>query len=233
MQDLLGKVVGIVGNGPSATGRGSEIDACDFVIRQNAWVTEAALNAGNKVSALVGFFGEKNKAHPAHMTGSPGVEVPPWLAERRDWELWSHIPGECFRAAPTREAVGDWKWLLNTADGRAIRMFRLAPFNRLFDYLHAHNPSAKYPSLGLTCIGMVVDLNPSAVHLWGYDSVGYGYPGYDLAQKQNQRDAKEFHNYVTEKQLIAELVDKKTWCGKPVNFDTTWHHRPNIPGVFQ
>jgi len=224
MNNLAGQTVAIVAQGPSGTDQGAEIDACDFVVRQNAWLTEGPKNAGTKISALCGFGGI---GHPAIGANSKGLEVPPQLAQRRDWELWCHIPADCFQSVPTPNDVGDWKWLLGTADGRVIRTIRSEAFHKLEACMWSLNPQRPYLSLGIVCLAMVIDLEPKAIHIWGYDSTKFGLPSYDLAQKKLANHSQ--HDFVSEKIIIAGLADLRTWCGQSVNIPFTWHGRPQDP----
>ena len=214
--------VAIVANGPSGTDQGASIDRCDFVIRMNAWITEGPKNAGSKISALCGFC---DGNHIVSKGKTNGVEVPDWLKKRRDWELWCPIAAEGFLAEPTRENVGDWRWLLRTADGRPIRLNREITAQKVITYLKTLSNRFKYPSLGMACLSLVMDLTPKELHIWGYDSTKAGLPTYNLAQVELNWDCL-WHDFVAEKRIIAELADKKLWLGKPSTVKLVWHNRP-------
>lgn len=223
MGHLTGKRVAVVANGPSGTDQGAEIDACDFVVRQNSWITEGPKNAGRKASALCGYFGGTFKVND-----SPGLEIPEWLASDRSWELWCHISAPNYRPRPNDRDVGDWEWVLRTADGRAIRLLRDQSTVGMIGRLKAMNPHVISASLGLACLAMAVELEPSELHLWGYDATAFGLPSYDWGQRQCLEPCK-CHDFVAEKRLIAELVDRRFWLEHPVNFPTIWHSRPELP----
>jgi len=220
--DLRGQVVAIVANGPSGTGHGSEIDACNFVVRMNAWITEGPLNAGRKVSALCGFC-DGNHISSKGLTN--GLEIPDWLKKRRDWELWCPIAAEGFLAAPTIENVGDWKWLLTNADGRPMRLIGLSTVTKTANYMKKMGAQFKFLSLGMACFSLTMALQPKRLHIWGYDATKFGLPTYDWAQRKLTW-VSAWHDFVTEKILIAEIVDKGTWLGEATTTKLVWHGRP-------
>ncbi|MEN6550026.1 MAG: hypothetical protein ABFE07_28625 [Armatimonadia bacterium] len=211
--------VALVGNGPSGSGQGSDIDACDCVVRQSAWLSQGPAGAGVKVSAICGF--------------NANTEIPEHLWARHDWELWTNVPLDCFQSEPNAQDPGDWRWLLRTADGRAIRTPRLGVIRETAAYLrqasvYRHNPP--YVDLGLACLAMALDLGAARIDLWGYDRTGNGSHGDDWA-KQRYRLVRDrvHHDYRARAIMIAELVDRHTWCGNPVKCETVWHCRPEIP----
>jgi len=225
---LTGKTVALVANGRSGTDQCVEIDACDFVVRLSAWVSEGPKNAGSKVSAVSGVF-SKEANNPYVTPGAPGVEIPDWLWAKDDWELWCPLAGEYFLEKPTYLNVGDWKWLLTFSNGHAMRLIRQTAANMIYDYVRYINPTVTYPSLGLNTFAMVMDLEPTMLHIWGYDATVFGKPDYNKAQVPMAEAIA--HDFVAEKRIIAELADKGTWCGVPNKTKLVWHFRPELPGA--
>lgn len=218
---LHGKRVALVGNGPSSADQGQLIDACDFVVRQSRWLGQGAARTGSKLSALCGF--------------NANTEVPDWLRERRDWELWTNMSAACFRPEPCKQDPGDWKWLFATADGRPIRL----PRNQVLEEAAAHlrsvskyRVSLPYLDMGTVLVAMIIDLGASYLELWGYDRTGIGKPNDHWGQQQytNAWD-QTHHDYRARTVMLGELVDRGTWCGRPVNCRTFWHGRPELPPV--
>jgi hypothetical protein len=219
MKPLEGKKVALIGNGPSSTDCGAEIDACDFVVRQARWISQGGKNSGQKVSAICGY--------------NQNTEIPSWLLDRWDWELWCNMSSACFKSEPTVQDPGDWRWLFHVSDGRSIRLARNSIISQTVIHLRYVSKRRKYPpylDLGLVCIAMAIDLGAKNLHLWGYDRTGFGNPNDDWGQEKYATEKDQLHHdYSARAVMISELVDKQLWCGVPVSIEAVWHGRPLIP----
>jgi hypothetical protein len=220
---ITGKTVAVVGNGPSGNGQGPAIDGCDFVVRMKNWRTCGPVNAGQKLSALVGF-------------NSQWTDIPKELEIRRDWELWCPYPTFEIVLDPqfkTPETCVDWRWVLQIADGRIIRTISRSASAEMVNYMRSLSSiPGVFTTAGAAAIAMAIERFPGQLHLWGFDRVDdtAGNPHNDWGQVAlTAQIAKKntMHDFVAEKKMISELVDKVSWCGKPINFPVIWHGRPN------
>ena len=227
---IAGKTIGIVGNGPSGRGQGPAIDGCDFVVRMKNWKKYGPIDSGQKVSALLAF----NK---------PWADITEEMESSRDWELWCPYPTFRVNVAPAKmnspETCVDWVWLLEAADGRVVRTISRQAATDILNYIRSLSAiPGVYTTAGIAAIAMAVERSPGQLHLWGFDRVddSVGNPNNDWGQVAltAQTAAKNtMHDFVAEKKMLVELVDRKSWCGKPVEFPVIWHGRPPIPGVSQ
>ena len=227
---ITGKTVGIVANGPSGSGQGPAIDGCDFVVRMKNWETYGPINAGQKISALLAF-------------NAPWADITKEMEASKDWELWCPYPTFDVNLVPPKmnspETCVDWRWVLKAADGRVIRTISRGASSDITNRIRSLSQVPNvFTTAGAAAIAMAIERSPGQLHLWGFDRVddSAGNPHNDWAQvalTPQMAKRNTMHDFVAEKKMICELVDNKSWCGKPVAFPVIWHGRPTIPGVAQ
>lgn len=191
----------VVGNGPSAEGRGHEIDACDFVVRVKAWWANGAVDAGQRCDAHAhygwGRWDDRPKLHGEHWFTQTISQV------RQNPEGWDRLAFFVNRA--TFEAV------------------RFAP-DKLWDA--AFKRLGKHPSTGFMTVGMAMEIvKPTAIVLYGFDGTTPDRPNYDDAR--GPADTKCSHDQLAEKRAIADLHNG-TWLGQPSTVDLEWPDMPDL-----
>lgn len=193
----------VVGQGPSAHGKGKAIDACDFVVRLRAFWRTAADDAGEKISAHAVFDGR-------------GIlDVPPLACER--W--FTHCPEQVFGA----HDVGRIRLraFVENARFRVCRMMTDMLWAKLVEYLSAH------PSTGMAAASMAIEAFPGCeLVLYGFDSTTPDRPNY-----WDARNAKVYevfpHNMLAEKRALAE-IGQGIWLGNPTTSRLCWPDMPDI-----
>ena len=192
----------VVGSGPSAENRGTDIDACDFVVRLKSWWAHGAENAGERIDAWAWFGADRDTAHP----------IPTMQCEH-----WFTI---CTAMAP------DWPEL-----GTQLDAFRRESEGQIRHYLdggtwsRAKGSIGSNPSMGFTAVAMAIDIfQPAELLLVGFDSTTPGKPGFDNARRQTHDH--ETLDYKKEKQLFAEL-HHGTWLGRPIDVQLEWIGEPD------
>ena len=186
----------VVGNGPSAKGHGTEIDACDFVVRMKAWWAHGAEDAGQRIDAWAWFGADQEIVLP----------VPVFACEHWFTHCMAQAPGwdtPMLRAAFAREArqqptrfLADWLWI------------------RAVGYLD------RLPSTGFVAVLMGLEaLCPAELLLIGFDSLTPGSPNFNNARYKSPRNGA--HNFVKEKAALAE-IHNGSWLGKPINTKLEW-----------
>ena len=204
----MNETCAIVGNGPTAAGKGCWIDACEFVVRMKAYWSHGAEDAGDKVNALA-WYGVDD-----------GWENPPEFPS--DMEFWiTQEPrlfhGECL-AKPGNERLAK---IVEVADFRIIRWMKTEPFCDSDMYI------GRSPTTGFTAINMAMYvLRPREIHLFGFDATTRKGPNSDDARRIIPDEMyTEYHDLESEKRKIAELFDG-TWLGRPCATRLVWHDIP-------
>lgn len=197
----------IVGQGPSAKGRGREIDACDFVVRMKAFWLHGAENAGEKISAWA-WFGDKE--WPGDAVG-PSSQCEHWLTHCKVQIATALKVGQ-KRVQRAKEAAG-------RAGYRQLS-------DRLWTRARVHLD--RHPSTGFiaVCMGMDRFHRPDLV-LYGFDSTGPQRPNYWDARRPPEPDCKHHHHVLAEKRAIAEIRNGM-WLGAPTTATLTWPDMPDI-----
>jgi hypothetical protein len=201
----------IVGQGPSAEGRGREIDACDFVVRMKAFWLRGAENAGEKIDAWAwyGYTGPEADGVPVEFSGPRGTEH--WFTHCRQ-QVQNNPDTHCKRLEDARMLAGS------------------NPFHQLPDGLwgRAKQHLNRHPSTGLVTVCMALDHFPDdELVLYGFDSTTPDKPNYQDARGRPVEPAG--HNTLAEKLAIAE-ISRGTWLGKPTAATLTWPDMPSIGG---
>ena len=200
--------IAVVGNGPSAKGRGVEIDAADFVVRINDFERIAAEDSGRKLSAWARYG---------------NTEVP---APRPDQqcEIWYTLPpsrtrGQCV----PNTNWGNLGFEVNAANWRLIMAIPEWSYQVEAEAI-ANGGRFVGPSTGFTAIDMaIMRAGPGGVvAIYGFDAVTQDKPGWDEARGGKSWPAEVAHNFPREKQLLAELRDKGVWLGHPCPVKLEW-----------
>ena len=203
----------VVGNGPTAKGKGREIDAADFVVRIKAWWVHGAADAGRRCDATA-WYGDLC-----------GWDTVPKPLRCQHW--FTHALG----VKPLQER-------LRTFSAQAgIQVIRWLPAS-LFD--HARQHLGFYPTTGFVAVVMALAIYSHAeLWLYGFDSCGQNEPNFDDARRTLPRSQQPSgkmlpgcHNHLREKQVFAELLEG-TWLGEKVDVRLKWHAMPDFGEVAQ
>jgi hypothetical protein len=172
--------VAVVGNGPSASGRGGEIDACDFVVRCNwFWRYFPGWSSGRKLSALC--------IYP-EILSQVLAEAP-----KGDWELWFSTPNAPKRVPRPARPIGRGAY-----ETLYRRLKSLGRPNR--------SASNCWPTTGLVALSMALSMEPEQVYLVGFDALTPQQPGWgDNGVSFRPRIS---HNYLAEKDLIRVMLEQ-------------------------
>lgn len=196
----------VVGQGPSAEGKGAEIDRCDFVVRMMAFWQWGAKHAGIRTNALA-LFGW------GHWLERPPLKCEFW---------YTH----CWAQMSIQDAVG-WQrleFLTRVADLQPIRWLPERLWHRLADHIDAH------PSTGMVAVAMALEiLKPAELVLYGFDSTLPDRPNYaDARRPMRPRDLRAPpHDVLAEKRAIAEIAEGR-WLGEPCEVKLTWPDKPPL-----
>lgn len=206
----------IVGQGPSAKGRGREIDACDFVVRMKAFWAYGAEDAGDKISAWAwyGYAGPKGDAVPKEAIAS---RVP---GGTEHW--FTHCRYQVISNPNSHPARLDNAIFATEGDS----------FHQLSDDLwrRAEQNLGYHPSTGFVAICMGLDRFPDAeLVLYGFDSTTPDRSNYwDARGGLGPGDEPNLpHRVDLEKRAIAEIRDG-TWLGLPTAATLTWPDMPEM-----
>jgi hypothetical protein len=203
--------IAVVGNGPSAKGRGAEIDAADFVVRINHFERIAAEDSGRKLSAWARY-------------GNTGVPVP----RPEQWcELWYCLPPSRTRGQCTPDT--DWGNLAYEVNAAEWRPMICVPEYYYQVMAKAVNPHRfQGPSTGFVAVGMAIHrAGPGGqVDVYGFDAITPDKPGWDEARGGKSWPEHIAHDFVREKQLFAEFRDKGLWCGETCTTKISWPGAP-------
>lgn len=208
--------VAIVGNGPSAEGRGAEIDACEFVVRCNNCIRMGAGRAGVRIDALAWFGDRESRCSPPPGDYEHWITLPP----HRHWPPhWQHKGGweKIVEAANGRAAirwVTDWQWQREAAE---LARVGAGPFA---------GRDWTAPTTGFTAVDMALRaLRPARLCLYGFDATAPDAPGYDAGPCSWQ------HDFTGEKLHLAALRDHGHWLGESLGWTiaVTWPDAPALP----
>lgn len=207
----------IVGNGQSPLQHREAIDACDLVVRINAWwLTHPNGVAGLKFDAwawntalyLVGIRekGEKNKP----------LTVPPPAG---DWAIWA------LRASSPGKMKRNVKTALKRLGPRPVAYRSEARLKACAKYLSKLRGGRAMPSTGFLAIEQAIGDWLDELVLVGFDATTPSKPGWN--DKGNPwRKTWSLHSFVAEKEAMGYLADKGRWLGRKVPFKVTWLGRP-------
>lgn len=200
-------IVAIVGNGPTAAGKGREIDRCDFVVRLKAYWAYGALDAGDHVDAVC-WYGVDDGCFE--------------MVDFRDVEFWVTQEPRLFRGdcegVPGSERL---EQIVKAAQWNVIRWMPTELFCRSDAYI------GRSPTTGFTAINMALHvLQPREIHLFGFDATTRDGPNSDDARRRIPDEMyTEYHDMLAEKRVIAELFVGK-WLGEPCGTRLVWHEMP-------
>lgn len=192
--------VAVVGNGPSAAGRGAEIDAHDFVVRCNAFGLAGALDAGVKLSAWAWF-------------ACPVVAERMGQAPAGDYCFWMTKPLAQWGCSD----IVDPRLLIRWAAGRPIRWVPIAYAKEVAEALGAE------PTTGFMAVDMAIRmLRAPEIGLYGFDAVRPGEPGWGDAREVWPWLVNYPHRQDLEKIAFTRLRDEGTWLGQPCATRLNW-----------
>lgn len=201
--------VAVVGNGPSAKGKGSEIDACDFVVRIKAWWIHGEEDAGEKIDALVWYGGYRR-----------GWEQDRPLFQCEHW--FSHCPRQMASHDKAKRILHEetfWRY----SAGQPIIALTNAQWDRLVE-----RRSSFHPSTGMVAAFMVIERFPKCeLHLFGFDSTTKHKPNFFDARNPDLT-AGDPHHQLSEKQMFRRIITHRTWLGEPTAVTLVWHNMPRL-----
>ena len=205
----------IVGQGPSAEGKGAEIDACDFVVRIKAFCECGAEHSGDKVDAIA-TYGDWSRRR----------SKPEWVRPTEYW--FTHCPSQVEQHAMTQErghSVAHHRFtsLVDDADGAAIRWLPDKLWKQMCEAIGSH------PSTGFVAVAMAIwILAPAQLLLAGFDSVDPKLPNFWDARNTIAKSSIVHHNMVSEKNQFRELVFEQMWLGTRTATNATWLEMPEV-----
>jgi hypothetical protein len=191
----------VVGNGPSAKGKGSVIDACDFVVRIKQYWTFGAEGVGDKIDAWA-WYGA------AVATEKAPVACEHWITQ----SMYEY-------------AQREWKH-----DDGAIRLERITSLRRdgVLRFIH-HNVVCDlsqhlgaFASTGLRAIAMALTTQPDELVIAGFDAIADD----DMDARDGQH-RPPCHDMRAEKRLLCELEDGR-WLGEPSRTRLRWLDPPMV-----
>jgi len=203
-----GARVCIVGNGPSADGKGAEIDAYDFVVRTSVF-QRAVKGAGKKLNAWC--WNGNPKTCPGLVTAPKGNYETWWSVHASYRTLYKKFLKHARKVAKGHGPVQVMSERLWHELKRTVRC---------------------HPSTGLSAIGYALErFKPKVLALYGFDATIRGEPNFrDAHPVVPWRVAKAGHvcghNLKLEKQLIGALMRDGGWLGKRWGTKVVWPAKP-------
>jgi hypothetical protein len=195
----------VVGNGSSARGQGTIIDACDFVVRIKAWWQNGAADSGSRCDALAhygwggGGLTEFTREH--------------WITQTVD-QVQGHDDG-----------WGRLGYVNRVANHRPIRWLTKQAWLSLETHLGSH------PSTGIVAVAMALSvMKPTELVVYGFDSTTPGKPNFADARGNVLSEeylAAPAHDHLAEKRAMADLLNG-TWLGEPSGVKLTWPDMPEL-----
>lgn len=186
----------VVGNGPSANGRGAHIDGYDFVVRCNrfkqAFVGDSA---GRKLSAFA-WAGLKrwNKIVP------PGK-----------FEMWITCP-EAWHKGKERLTNARAICKKRKLKLRVIDLHRYMEVRRALEALSPK--TGKFPpTTGLLAVDMALAAGAKELLIVGFDATTPEEPGWRYGNPKLHYATGPGHDFSAEKQMLDTLCSEQTWCG--------------------
>lgn len=180
--------IAIVGNGPSAEGKGAEIDAHDYVVRLTAFPVTAAPDTGKKLNAWALFGSEINARKVAgHCPGG-------------SWVVWATLPPSRCKPFDHRHA-GDARNILDRAGNRYIRWVTEEEFALASACL------GSWPSTGFMAAWLAMGDFPDAdITLYGFDATTPNATGWGDARNNTWTAEDEAaHNFAEEKRQLRAM----------------------------
>jgi len=197
----------VVGNGPSAKGRGRDIDACDVVVRIKAWWAHGAEDAGDRCDVL---------AWAGHDGGFQELKEP------LNCEHWFLVHPERLQGMPRGDANKRVSFFSQHAQLSLIRWSTDTLWHLAFARLDRH------PSSGFMTFAMAMGIiKPDVMTLFGMDSTLPDAPNYADARLPFIPRPPFPHNLLAEKREIAE-IDNGTWLGEPCHTKLHWPDMPDL-----
>jgi hypothetical protein len=214
----------IVGNGPSASGKAAEIDACDFVVRTTGWWKNGPGDCGEKLSAYAWFGAMDQAAIPDRYAATA-------------FEHWMTLPlSRCWPPQLTPDGQphkGHWANLVEKATLRPIRWVTEFMWQRemaCLTLLSKRGSPLCPPSTGFTAIDLAIRLyQPRELLLYGFDAIAKERPGWGDNNPEWQDDGP--HDLGLEKQLIFRLMIDRVWINEPCGVQVVWPDCPTTEEV--
>ena len=207
--------IAIVGNGPSAAGKGAEIDAHDKVVRCGVWGITAAPDTGRKLDAWA-WFGAMG--HPKNMGAYPAG----------NYEFWVTRAVNPQRPIIPEHATLLYNVIVATQGFRPLKVITEEHWTRANAYLKAQ-PTTGFLALHMAMLGYFGAI-PDAVTVYGFDCTTPDKPGWEYGGRAHAGCPPILgpgdHDHPAEKKAILELVRKGTWLGNPVTIKATWSSMP-------
>lgn len=192
--------IAVVGNGPSAEGKGPQIDACDFIVRIKQYWRFGAEGVGEKIDAWA-WYGSAVRDKP--------LAREHWITQSvREFER---------RERTKQSGFTRLRCIAEAAAGGPVRFIQDDMVQRLSRYLGA------FASTGLRAIAMALERQPGEIVIAGFDALTKD----DTDARGDRRPP--CHNLLAEKQALCEL-EVGRWLGKRCTTRLTWLGRPSQLG---
>jgi hypothetical protein len=109
-----------------------------------------------------------------------------------------------------------------------VRCVRRETWLAVRNYIRIFGSKKLRPTTGLMAVAMEMEFPPHFLWLTGFDATTPDQPGWGdhNGEVTGQWRIRETHDHLTEKRVLAELVDKGLWLGKPVDTEAMWLGRP-------
>lgn len=188
----------VVGNGPSAEGRGSEIDACEFVVRIKQYWTYGANGTGDKINAWA-WYGA------AVASANAPMACQHWITQSVD--------EYARREHAKRDGFARLKHIISIQPTGGLRFISGDVVGELSHHLGAS------PSTGLRAIAMVLAMQPEEIVIAGFDAMDAE------TDARGDQHRPPCHNLRNEKRTLSELENGQ-WLKAPCSTRLTWLGRP-------
>lgn len=197
----------VVGNGPSAEGRGAEIDACDFVVRIKAWWRHGAADAGTRIDAWAWYGCKRGLTY-----------IPPFRCQ--NW--FTHCPKQTQSHGSKIRRARRKSFLEHSSEQRT-------QFLTDVQWQTMRSFTGKHPSTGMVAVFMAIERFPDCnLHLYGFDSTRLDQPNFFDARRPDLTP-KDPHCQQREK-TVFRRINTGMWLNNPTKVTLTWPDMPRMDG---
>jgi len=189
--------IAVVGNGPSALGKGADIDACDFVVRTGQFKKVFKKGSAGKCMDAWAWpgYAKNNNLVPKQRHFAIWVTCP-WK-----WHKGAHRKQNVSRIAITRKL--------------GVRAIPLERYLLVRHWVRHFSDRGKDlpPTTGLLAIAMAVRMEPESLLLCGFDA---GKPYAD-----GRAFSTGLHDYYAERKML-EALNRGVWLGDSCDIEIDW-----------
>lgn len=191
----------VIGNGKSASGLASEIDACARVVRCGQWPNVFKKGqAGRKMDIW---------AWPGY------AKMNRFIPKGRGYRMWITCPLQWHKGK--QRAVNVKKVAKRIKS--EVQWVPMDIYMPLRKALTAISGKDLPPSTGMVAIAYAVSTNPQGMFIAGFDAGIVG----EYRYADGRPASNTLHPYKAEAELIRQLA-AGTWLGRPIDFEVDWRH---------